>query len=132
MTGSNTAVCAQAGAACDSARNWGAEIGVDVSSPRGRTLGGTYRSVSLTFTGDPPNGARLQVIDGRGSAYCADGYTSGTTVTAVDLTTSCWSATATHTPLPGLSDIVEVELRIKSGKTAATIANVCVTAIDFQ
>lgn len=100
--------------------------------PRGRALGGTYRSVSLTFTGEPSHGARLQVMDARGNAYCADGYTSGTSVAAADLTTSCWSATATHAALPSLSDILAVELRIKSGKTAATIAGVCVTGIDLR
>jgi hypothetical protein len=132
MTGSNTAVCSQAGAPCDSTNNWGAEIGVDVGSPRGLPLGGAYRTVSLTFTGEPPYGARLQVIDGQGSAYCADGYTSGTAVTAADLTTSCWSATAARTPLPSLSAIVAIELRIKSGRTAETIADVCVTRIDLR
>ncbi len=132
MTGSNTAVCKGGGSACDSAHNWGAQIGVDVSSPKGRPLGGTYRSIALTFTGEPPNGARLQVKDDQGHAYCVDGYPSGAAVTAEDLVTSCWSTTDAGTPLRSLSAVVDVELRIPSGKTAATIPNVCLTGIDLR
>ena len=136
MTGSIPALtacptnCGAAETGFDYSEDWGAEIGVNAGAA-GATLGGTFNSIAVTFTGTTTGTVKLQVLVGT-TAYCTvAAYTSGTAVTAASLVTNCYTGGA-QSPLASLAMVSQVQLQITSASTAETFSNFCMTGITFQ
>jgi hypothetical protein len=116
---------------------WGLQIGVNSSEPPGTTLGKTYSTITLNFTGLPtPAGAVMRAEihrlgDPDATTYCAT-TTSGTPITLTTFNTACWDNTGTALKATDVPNIDKIGLQVSADlSNTYTVTNLCLTSIAF-
>jgi len=118
--------------------NWGIQIGVNTSEPAGVTLGKSYASITITFTGTPATGLRAELhVKGEpaGQTYCAD-LTSGTAIQLSTFNQECWNgasaAASKALSSDNIQNIDKVGIQVSSTMTDIKVENLCLQSIEFK
>jgi len=137
MTGSIPALPATPFQA-DYDNNWGIQIGVNTSEPPGVTLGKSYASITITFSGKPATGLRAELhVKGEpaGQTYCAD-LTSGMAIQLSTFNQECWNGSSAATSKALSSDNIQnidkVGIQVSSTMEDITVDNLCLQSIEFK
>jgi hypothetical protein len=116
----------------DYSEDWGAAVGVNVSTVANTAMGQAFNTLTVNFTGTPGGVVKLSVIDSSGMWYCFYNYVSGTPVTPSQLTQSCWLTSSPGPALSSLATITSVGLEIDSSQSAETFTDFCMDSIAFK
>lgn len=134
MTGSIPALPA-APTSTDYSDNWGAQVALNAADPAGGGLGQSFSSVTITMTGSPTSGLRA-VVHKKGEAastsYCA-ALTPGTAIPFTSFVTDCYNTAPSGTKITAadVTNIDKIGVQVSSGSAAITIADLCITKIEF-
>ena len=119
--------------------NWGVQIGVSSSEPPadkgGTTLGDTFASVAISYTGTPSTGLRAELHrlgDIDDITYCANIQSSGTSIALTAFNTHCWDNGGDGLTEADIPNIDKVGIQVSSGSKEITVEKLCLTKVEFM
>jgi hypothetical protein len=120
----------------DYAGNWGLSVGLNTTDPAGSGLGQSFASITITVTGSPTSGLRATVHkkgDPVDTSYCSP-MTSGTAIPFTSFNTKCYDTPPDGTALTAadVPNVDQVNVQVSSGAAAITVADLCISKIDFK
>jgi hypothetical protein len=113
--------------------NWGIQVGANATDPEGEGLGQAFKSVTFTLSGKPTSG--LRAIAHKGSAdYCYEGVASGEAIPFTNFTKTCYDTASPGTAITAadVASISKLTIRVSSGSAAITVADLCISKIEFK